>query len=443
MIPHPSFRRADGGRDDAHAPLLITESAAPRAGETAGWQRTLWLMVGVQFMMSATQTSCSPILPLFLPQIGVEQPAAIEFWTGVLSSFNFLISAIAAPLWGSVADRRGRKMMVIRSGLANCLLMVGMGLAQSLWQLVAMRGLVGAFGGFSAAAIALVATQTPENRLGFALGWLGTGQIVGSLIGPVLGGVVADSSGSVRLVFFASAIGALTVSLAALGVPERFAPEPTGRRRSPLRGLVIFAATPGLLPIFITLLAAQFGIRTVQPVLTPFVQELVGPVGSLATLAGFAFSITGIADLIASPFLGKRSDTIGYRRVLLICLFGAALTTLPQSLVDQYWQFLALRFLLGMFIGGILPTANALVGRLVALNQRALAYGVTASATFLGSFLGPLSGGAIAASFGIPWVFLITGELFLATFAWVFLMLPSPVAATGAYVPAEPAAPKD
>ena len=81
----------------------------------------------------------------------------------------------------------------------------------------------------------------------------------------------------------------------------------------------------GLVSLFFVLLLAQFGVRTVQPVVTLFVQQLVGnQAASLATLAGLAFSVTGVADLIASPFLGKRSDVIGYRRVLLICLFGAA-----------------------------------------------------------------------------------------------------------------------
>jgi MFS transporter, DHA1 family, multidrug resistance protein len=405
-------------------PLSLEPQRTP-SSQSAAWCRTLWLMVGVQFVMSAAQTASSPILPLFLPQLGVTGAAAVEFWTGILTALNFFVAAFAAPLWGAVADRHGRKMMVIRSSLANCALMAGMGFAQHLWELVALQALTGAFSGFSAAAIALVATQTPEDRLGCALGWLSTGQLVGSLVGPVLGGSVADVSGDMRLVFFFAAAGAILASGGALAVTEHFVPVAQPRRGAPLRGLATLAATPGLLPIFITILAAQFGVRTVQPVVTPFVQALTGPVAAFATLASFAFSITGLADLFASPFLGKRSDRIGYRRVLLIALLGAACATLPQALVSAYWQFLALRFALGMFVGGLLPTANALVGRLVPAHQRGLAYGVTASATFLGSFLGPLSGGSIAAFLGIPWVFIITGEVFLANFAWVLLMLPS------------------
>ena len=144
----------------------------------------------------------------------------------------------------------------------------------------------------------------------------------------------------------------------------------------------------------------------------------------LATLGGIAFSVTGLADVIASPFLGKRSDVLGYRRVLLISLLGATLTTLPQAFASSYWVFTAERFGVGLFIGGILPTANALVGRLVPRAQRGTVYGMTASATFLGNSLGPLTGGAVAAVFGLRWVFLVTAAVLLANLVWVYYQVP-------------------
>ena len=150
-------------------------------------------------------------------------------------------------------------------------------------------------------------------------------------------------------------------------VRERFTPPRSGqRRRSALSGLQkLLAGSAGLLPLFVVLLVAQFGVQTVQPVVTLYVQSLVGNVPNLATLGGVAFSVTGLADVIASPFLGKRSDVLGYRRVLLISLFGAAMFSVPQAFAGSYWAFVAERFGVGLFIGGILPTANALVGRLV------------------------------------------------------------------------------
>jgi len=191
-----------------------------------------------------------------------------------------------------------------------------------------------------------------------------------------------------------------------------------------LSSLGLLTRSAGLLPLFFVLLLAQFGVRTVQPVVTLFVQQLVGNPANLATLAGIAFSVTGVADLVASPFLGKRSDQIGYRKVLLICLFGAAVMSLPQAFAHGYWTFVAERFGVGCFIGGILPTANALVGRMVPRAQRGTVYGMTASATFLGNSLGPLTGGGVAATLGLRWVFLVTAALLLANLVWVYFTVP-------------------
>ena len=188
--------------------------------------------------------------------------------------------------------------------------------------------------------------------------------------------------------------------------------------------LIAVARSPGLLALFFVLLMAQFGARTVQPVVTLFVQELVGARPDLATLSGIAFSVTGLSNVIAAPFLGNRSDVIGYRRVLLICLLGASLTTLPQAFTNSYWAFTAQRFAVGLFIGGILPTANALIGRLVPRAERGTVYGITASAMFLGNSMGPLTGGAVAAAFGLRWVFLVTAAVLLANLVWVYYRVP-------------------
>jgi len=301
-----------------------------------------------------------------------------------------------------------------------------MGLATNVWWFFGIRAFMGVFAGFSSAAIALVASQVPERRLGYALGWLSTGQLVGSLIGPVIGGALADATGSYRTPFFCT--GAVT--LAALGlvwaiVHEDFAPpKTTGPPRSIFSSLRLLTGPAGLLSLFLVLLMAQFSVRTVQPVITVFVQELVGSPPEIATLSGIAFSVTGLADLVSSPFLGKRSDVIGYRKVLLICLLGATLTSAPQIFAGSYWAFVAERFAVGLFIGGILPTANALIGRSVSRENRGTVFGMTSSATFLGNSLGPLTGGGIAAGLGIRWVFVVTTALLAANLLWVWCTVP-------------------
>jgi DHA1 family multidrug resistance protein-like MFS transporter len=383
-------------------------------------------MVGIQFVMTAAISFLSPIIPLMLPQLGVQTTTGVDIWSGVISGTTSFVAAFASPMWGRVADRHGRKLSLLRSSFAIALFTALMGLATNVWQFLGARAVMGVFAGFSSAAIALVASQVPERRLGYALGWLASGQLVGSLVGPVIGGLLADATGSYRAPFFwCAGITCAGLGLVWAVVTEDFTPvASSGARRSWFGGLGLLTGSAGLGALFLVLLMAQLSTRTVQPVVTLFVQQLIGSPPQIATLAGLAFSITGLADLVSSPFLGKRSDVIGYRRVLLICLGGATLTSIPQIFVDNYWAFVAERFAVGLFIGGILPTANALIGRSVSRENRGTIYGLTSSATFLGNSLGPLIGGGIAAGFGIRWVFVVTALLLLGNLVWVWWSVP-------------------
>ena len=347
---------------------MISEHSAgtgglPPIGAAAHWQQTLWAMVGIQFVMTAAFSMLTPIMPLFLPVLGVESEAAIDIWAGVLNGVTSLVAAFASPLWGQVADRHGRKLMLLRSSLAIGLFTALMGAAADVWQFFGCRALMGVFAGFSSAAIALVASQVPEDRLGYSLGWLSTGQLVGSLVGPIIGGILADMTGSYRVPFYVtSATIFVAMGLVWFIVHEEFTKPTGGRgRRGTVSGLVALITTPALLALFF---------------------------------------------------------------VLLICLAGGTVTTLPQAFTDNYWIFTAERFAVGLFIGGLLPAANALVGRLVSRAERGAVYGMTSSAMFLGNSLGPLLGGAIAASFGLHWVFLMTAIVMAANLVWVYRRVP-------------------
>jgi MFS transporter, DHA1 family, multidrug resistance protein len=184
------------------------------------------------------------------------------------------------------------------------------------------------------------------------------------------------------------------------------------------------APSPGLLALFFVLLMAQFGVRTVQPAVTLFVQELVGRSARPRDAERHRFLDHRACQCRSHPISRNKSDKIGYRRVLMVALLGAGLTTLAQAFTDNYWTFVAQRFAVGLFIGGILPMASALVGRLVPRAARGTVYGITASAMFLSNSIGPLSGGAVAAARGVRWVFLVTAAVLLANLLWVYCRVP-------------------
>jgi len=339
-------------------------------------------------------------------------------------SVSALSAAVFAPIWGGIGDRTGRKAMVLRSSIASSITMATIGLCTAPWEVFGVRALMGAFSGFSTAAMALVATQVPEERLGYSLGWLSTGQIAGTLIGPLIGGLLADHIHNYRVVFFVSATGTGLIATSCAMMVHEYRGHPallTERVRASIwKQFGGIARHRDLAPMLVVIMLAQICAIGVQPVLPLFVAHLVGDVPWRATATGAAVAATGIAGLLSAPFLGRRSDLIGYRRVLLIALTGAACFTVPQAFAFNIWMLLGLRFGVGIFLGGILPSANATIGRIAKPEERGQIYGFTSSAQFLGRFIGPLLGSIVAAHFGFPAAFILIGTLMFSNLAWVW-----------------------
>jgi DHA1 family multidrug resistance protein-like MFS transporter len=389
----------------------------------APWKRTLTLMVCVQAAMSAQIYYSAPFFPQFLEQNGVFPLSNVEFWAGAILSASALSSALFSPIWGGLADRVGRKKMVWRSAIASTVAMGLTGICTTPWEMLGLRVISGAFAGFSTAAMALVATQVPEDQLGYALGWLSTGQIAGSLVGPLIGGLLADHLHNYRAVFLVSSGATLLIAAACVAFvhEERLHDFVTRQSSTLFERLRNVAQHRDFAPMFLVIMIAQICSIGLSPVLPIFVRDLVGDVPLQTTISGAAIAVTGIAGLLSAPFLGRRSDTIGYRRVLLISLTGAAAFTLPQAFARNIWAFVALRFGVGVFLGGILPSANAIIGRIATPETRGQVYGFTSTAQFLGRFAGPLLGSGIAAYFGIPAAFAVIGLLMFANLLWVVM----------------------
>jgi MFS transporter, DHA1 family, multidrug resistance protein len=378
-------------------------------------------MVGVQAFSNGSFNVALPFIPLLVQQIGIHDPAAVAAWSGLLLSINALTGAIFAPLWGSVADRVGRKAMVVRSSIFGGLTAALIALAPNIILLIAARAAMGVAGGFSSAAAALVGSIVPEGSLGFALGWMATGQMAGSLIGPLIGGAICDALHDYHLIFFGTTIGTgICAFVVWRFIKEDFQRAAPSSAKPPVwRQLADIMRHPEMAPMFVVVMLGQITVFSVNPVVALYVQNMLGNATYLATFVGASFAVVGIADLIASPYLGKRSDQIGYRRVLLIAIGGAALFTIPQAFVTNVWAYIALRFGVGLFLGGMIPTAYAWIGQIFPKEQRGLVYGISYSASFIGQFLGPSLGGLLASRLGIPAVFIAVGTVMLLNLLWV------------------------
>jgi len=392
------------------------------------WQRNLYIMVVVQFTATGAFQIVTPFLPFFIVELGITDPQPLKIWTGVLPGINALFAGLLSPIWGSLADRYGRKPMLVRSAASIAIFTALSAFVVNIYQLLACRILMGVFSGFSAAALALAASTTPEHRLGYALGWLQTGQVMGLVMGPLIGGVLADIFPFRTVFLLASLLAAAGTLLAISMVHEDFrpaaAPGATTKKKSSLLRLLSWPLT--IYIMFVVIFLSQFATRGVEPFMPLYVKELAGETPALNTLAGIVVAITGMAMVITATVLGRYAPYWGYKRCLLACLAGSALFCFPQALISHIVPLIGLRFLQGLFLGGLLPMANSMIGLFVPPDKRGSVYGLTSSAFFLGNFSGPLAGGLWAALFGLHFVFYAASILLAFNLLWVWWKVREP-----------------
>lgn len=384
------------------------------------WRRDLYILWVCSFIVQMGFSLIMPFLPLYLEELGV-QGSAVELWAGFIFSANFVVMAIVSPIWGALSDRVGRKPMMLRSAFGMGVVVALMGLAQTPWHLLGLRFLQGLAAGFIPAATAYMASVVPREQAGQALGLLGTGNVAGSILGPLVGGVLARVMGY-RPIFFVTAVSCLLAgAIVLMLINERFTPVKQAAKGGFGAGLGAVRQYPVVMAMAVVLFMNMFSILTAEPILARYLRMLSAPEDWVALLSGLVFSITGIATLLVAPQVGKLSDRIGSRRLLAISLGGASVMYLLQGFATAVWHMVALRFVLGLFTGGLMPAANGLIARTVPREMQGRVFGFTSSAIFIGNTAGPLVGGTVAATFGLRSVFPVTGALLLLDLVWVLL----------------------
>jgi MFS transporter, DHA1 family, multidrug resistance protein len=385
------------------------------------WQRTLLVTAVAQTFSIMGFSFVIPFLPLYVQQLGVHGAARITLWAAFLSGGTAIGMSIAAPVWGVLADRYGRKIMVVRAAFSAAVLIGLMGLATSVYQLLLLRLFQGMFTGTVSASQALVSSQTPRDRLGFSLGVMQTAVFVGTSMGPLAGGLVAQTIGF-RLSFVVAALLLLTcAALVAAFVREesRFAEGRNAPRPHLFKGMREALATPGLLSIIAALFAVQFAVTQVYPILPQFVQYLQGSSGHAAVVTGAILAAAGAAGAISSTTVGWFSDRTGHKTILVLAALAAGCISVPQFFVQSSWQLASLRVADGVALGAMLPSASAILAHLVLPERRGAAYGLAGSANSIGFAAGPLTSAAVVALSGIREVFLTAAVLLGFIALWV------------------------
>ncbi|WP_195724264.1 MFS transporter [Paenibacillus monticola] len=390
------------------------------------WKVNLMVLWFGQFLVNAGMTMITPFLSLYLAKdLGVVGEHAIGIWAGLIFAANFLTSFLFQPLWGKLADKYGRKIMLLRSSFGMAVVILLMGFAQTPMQLLLLRLLNGTIAGFNPASIALVSATTPKKNMGFAMGLMQSGSVAGTILGPLIGGGLADWIGFRPIFYVVGALLFVASLLALFLVREKFdrveaAHEP---QVSVLAGLKELAKIPQLPALFGVTFLLQFAMISPMTLLPLYVEKLHGSAVNIAFLAGMVSAVTGLSNMIASPVLGKLSDRVGAHRILTFALIGAAVFLIPQAFVTSVWQLIAVRFLMGVFMGGLLPSVNALIRSYTPDGKESRAFGFNSSTLALGNMLGAIIGGFLSGYIGIEGLFILSGIFLLINTVWVRLKL--------------------
>lgn len=380
------------------------------------WQKNLIVLWFGTFMAGIGFSLVMPFMSLYIDTLGHYTSQELNLWSGVTFSSTFLITAIVSPLWGRLADQKGRKLMLLRASLGMAIVIGLMGLVTNVYQLIGLRLLQGIFSGYISNATALVATGTPREKSGQVLGTLATGSVTGNLLGPLVGGTTASIFGYRYTFFITSAILFLVFLLSTFFVHEEFTPVEK-KDMIPAKQILRELKYPHLiLGMFLTTMIIQASNNSISPIISLYIRQLMHNHGNVTFVSGVIASIPGIATLIAAPRLGRLGDRIGSEKILGIGLLFAIVVYLPMAIVQNVWQLAFLRFLVGISDACLLPAVQTLITKYSPQHAAGRIFSYNQSFQAAGNVVGPMIGSSVSSIFGYRGVFLSTSLLVLVNY---------------------------
>ena len=385
------------------------------SGVNPYWRRNLYMCLFGSFVNMAGMTLLLPFLPNYIRDLGVSDETAVVFWSAAAFSASFIAAGLVSPIWGYLADLYGRKPMLIRACLGMTVAISAMGMARNVYELVALRALAGFLGGYTSGCVILVASQTPKNKSAWALGKLSIGSLSGSLAGPLIGGVLPKLMG-LRETFWitgATIFVAFLLTTFVIREDRSLRPRRENGRLPSLRRLVTdWRPILLMLASSCLLLVANMSI---EPIVTLYVGQIARPGDDVVLYAGAAMSAGAFAAIIAAPTVGRWADRHGHWRLVALSFAAAGALLVPQAFVEAPWQLVALRFLMGLALAGLMPAITSLIRRSAPDAAIGRILGLSQSAQYFGQIAGPFAGAAVAARFGMRSVFLATAMALMAT----------------------------
>ncbi len=381
--------------------------SSPGGAAHLDWRRNLYIIWIAEFVSIVGFSAAMPFLPYYVQDLGVTGPGQVELWSGLLHSMHALTMGIMAPVWGSLADRLGHKIMVERAMFGGALLLGAMAFVSNVQQLLVLRTLQGAVTGTVVAATVLVAAGTPSDHQASALGALQMGIYLGASFGPTVGGLVADTwgyRGSFLVTALTLAVGGVLV---AAMVQEVRTEASDGQQHSFWQGMRVVLRSPAVLSVFATRLLVRSAYRAVAPIVPLFVQALAFGEARLASVVGLVTGASMATSAVGSALAGRFTRSWGLRPVLIASLAVSALFHGLQAVAVDVQQLTLFRALAGFAMGAILTSLSAMLASAAPEGYEGTVFGLDSSVVSAANAIGPMLGGAVAASCGLRMAFVV------------------------------------
>jgi DHA1 family multidrug resistance protein-like MFS transporter len=402
------------------------------------WEKNLYAVWVAQFLALMGANLVFPFIPFFVKDLGVKSDSDAALWSGVLATATGAMLFISSPLWGSLADRFGRKNMLLRAYAGATVTITLQAAVQSVWQLFILRGLQGAFVGTIPAASALIAGGTPARRIAYALGLIQMAVFTSQTIGPVVGGIMASAVGYRTTFALGGLMYVVSFVICWVFVKEEFRrPEP-GDRPSYMQNLRAVMNVPTMLLLITIMFLVSSAAVFVRPVVPLVVKGFTDH--QVATKSGFVFAAVALTSAVAAVVSGRIAMRTGYRAALIVATLGAGLAYITVGFAESLLPLMLLMAMVGVFSGAMIPMVNALIGASAPDGKHGSAFGLVGSAQALSFAVAPLLGGVTAKQLGIHAGFPIVGAMLVVVSGLVWLTVREPAAlADDPLAPEEPA----
>lgn len=378
------------------------------------WKKNLFVLSIAVFIAGIAFSEIMPFLSLYINTLGNFSHQQLNFWSGIVYSGTFIVSAVVSPWWGKLADKKGRKPMILRAGIGMSVVIACMGLVQNVWQLLLLRMLQGVFAGFISNSNALVATETPKTNSGQALGTIASATTAGTLLGPLVGGALT-SIFSYRITFMITGGLLLLCSILVLFFVHEDAFKPvTAKKLDKASGVIKSLRSPHLIfGLLLTTLIIQAANNSINPIVSLYIRQLLNGHGNVVFISGVIAALPGIATFLVASRFGALGDKIGTHKIIVAGFIAASIFFFLTAFVRNTVELGILRFLVGFSDACLFPqvqtmlTKNspaAVTGRIFSWNQ---------SAMYIGNIVGPLLGSFVSGMFNYSMVFIVTTVIVL------------------------------